>query len=246
MAQDLLLPDFMESEEDRIRDPDGQPKEKVSKSTGASKGGGKKRYTKSLFLKSKVRRGDPGVGSCCPRGKKKDSRETRSMVEWTVLIPGCWAFVEAALEEGRAYALETQRRKGVDLGSSHIRICIKALQDMARTPELLGQAPLMKALKDLWEGVFLKRSKEEIAHYVLVFMMSKPKKPTKEILEGGYAKMTFKFVQTHLLFEDAHLAGTFQDCLIRGLKALGFEVKAGAPPRSANERKLRDMVRRMS
>ena len=78
-----------------------------------------------------------------------------------------------------------------------------------------------------------------------VFRVSKPKKSNAGIMEGGYAKLTFRFSLDDKVFAASAVSQNLQAVLIQTIKKLGWNLKAGTPPRSQNERKLRDLLSRM-
>ena len=75
--------------------------------------------------------------------------------------------------------------------------------------------------------------KEELQYFVQIYRVTKPKQANASIMEGGYAKLVFRFCPTSPLFEASKHAEAFQVAFLRALKAAGCQVKLGAPPRQA-------------
>ena len=176
---------------------------------------------------------------------RQDTREIRAMLEWTVLLPGLLFFVTEGLDEGKRYALEASQKRGQDIGSSHIRIAIKTLAALPKTPELKEARELFQALQEFWDKIIKAFDHKELQHFIQVFKISKPKKASMNIIDGGYAKLTFRFTPTTPLFEVSRHAEALLTALIRCFKALNYQVKAGTPPRSYAERRLRELTRRL-
>ena len=78
---------------------------------------------------------------------KADTRELKGLMEWTVLCPGNLHFVLEGLAEGREFAKQAQRRKGENLGPSHIKIAIRTLQAMGTTSALANEKDFLACLK---------------------------------------------------------------------------------------------------
>ena len=176
---------------------------------------------------------------------KADARDLKGQNEWTTLVPGDLFFVQESLDEGKEFAAEAQRKKGVNLGSAHVRIALKGILGMAKTEELQDQAELQDGIKAFWKEVVTAHPKEDLPFFISVFRVTKPRKASAEVMGGTYAKVTFRFTNVNPLFPASQTAFNFQAAVLKAFRNKGWQVKAGAAPRSTNERLLKEIANRL-
>eukprot|EP00930_Biecheleria_cincta_P065865 TRINITY_DN51781_c0_g1_i1.p1 TRINITY_DN51781_c0_g1~~TRINITY_DN51781_c0_g1_i1.p1 ORF type:complete len:299 (+),score=77.49 TRINITY_DN51781_c0_g1_i1:68-898(+) len=172
---------------------------------------------------------------------KQDAREVKGFSERTVLVPGNLACVEAALATERQVAKMRQEKRGQNLGSAHIPIAIKFLSMIPDTADFAEEKTLLESLKQFWKEIVLKLPKAELPFHIQVFRVSKPKKASKEVMGGNYARLSFRFAPPDHL---QSLASKLEVNFVMTCKNLGWEVKCGTPPKTAKQRRLLDMLGR--
>ena len=258
MAMALSLPTWTdnmelqsddEEEESQLRQPQGQAKAKTARTLagkgpprGGGGGGQPNRSSGSGPSPSGSRQGGDlavAVAELCLE-TKAEVREIRSFLEWTVLLPLALAFVQEALNAGKDYSKLAKDRKGENLGSAHILISLRSLRAIPNTEFLDKDETLLNTLKALWD-VISKCPRDEVAHYIHVFRMQRPKKANESLFEGNYAKFTFRFAPAT---PASRVAEDFQIALLNACKAQKWVIKAGAPPRNQRERRVRELLGR--
>ena len=161
---------------------------------------------------------------------KQQAREAQGILETTALIPAELLCVQEALDAAREYSRRAALHKGQNLGHALVEIGLAFFQHIPETKELKDQKTLLEAVTNFWEQIVLKQSQVHIAKQLQTFKLAKPKKANGKILGGGFARLTLRSLAERLEVE-----------LFKSFETLGWEVKAGPPPRSANERRVREL-----
>ena len=148
---------------------------------------------------------------------KQQAREAQGILETTALIPAELLCVQEALDAAREYSRRAALHKGQNLGHAHVEIGLAFFQHIPETKELKDQKTLLEAVTNFWEQIVLKQSQVHIAKQLQTFKLAKPKKANGKILGGGYARLTRRSLAERL------------------------EVELLKSPRSANERRVREL-----
>lgn len=72
-------------------------------------------------------------------------------------------------------------------------------------------------------------------------MINKPKKANAAIMGGGYARLTLRMMPARVTDGAGTLAETLEIALFKAFEELSYDVRAGPPPKSNHERKVRAM-----
>ncbi len=172
---------------------------------------------------------------------KQQAREAQGILETTALIPAELLCVQEALDAAREYSRRAALHKGQNLGHAHVEIGLAFFQHIPETKELKDQKTLLEAVTNFWEQIVLKQSQVHIAKQLQTFKLAKPKKANGKILGGGYARLTLRMMPARVTDSEGSLAERLEVELFKSFETLGWEVKAGPPPRSANERRVREL-----
>ena len=177
---------------------------------------------------------------------KGEAREAIGLLEHAALLPSEGAIMAASLEEGRAFAKEREERKGENIGPSHVRIALKALQALLEMD--IADEPLKKAADLFWKEKVLKLSPDLLREEIQIFKAFNPKVKAKRVKAGGeavnygeegYGRLVFRFKPATPLDS---VAALFEAEFVRVLRDQGWEVLFGTPPRSKKERDLSDAL----
>jgi hypothetical protein len=174
------------------------------------------------------------------------SREGSGIQQWTILAKVDSPPIQAGLLEGKRYNKEAQEKKGTNIGAAHARIAVQFLLAMTTMKEFLvpEAAAFKAALEAFWAEFVLIMNKEELAEYICIFKVLKPKSPSKQMTEsfGNYAKVIFKL---RPMSPGCTVPAALEEQLLKHAKLLGWKVMAGTPPKTAKERKLQEALKNL-
>ena len=164
-------------------------------------------------------------------------REALGLLQWTILVPAVTTFAQEGLAEGRDFAEESQNKKGLNIGSAHVRICLRALKGLAEMEGWKDDRDFTEALQAFWVNVVNKVGPDILEEYVQTWRMMKPKVHSKEVVRdmGEYCKLIMRLKP---LTPSQSEAATLQEVIVKKARAAGWQVKLGTPPKSQKERKV--------
>jgi hypothetical protein len=246
MPLELSLPAFMEDDDEEqrpqpARGSGGEPGQKLTRTAnGGYKRGGQGGFSNdwngggSSNGNGWYREMLNGVAKLALEAKA-DAREMKGFLEFTVLLPAILYFIQAGLEAGRKYAEKALKAKGTDLGPPHIQVALQTLRAMAKTETLAKEAEFLAKLEAFWK-LITTTHESKLPFFVHVFRIQKPKKASQAIMDGGYAKRTFRFAP-----EWKEPQG-LQTAILNLCKSQGYQLKSGTAPRTQQEREVRQML----